>query len=506
MAERGETLAGVSELPEHRSEPPTVTVAWILDPRSGRLRPSGIGRRELDLPEEADLTDLLDRLDASDRHGLELALRACARGGPPVDRHVVARCQTRARRRLRVHAWSVTDPQDRSLRLIGMIIDRGAAAARSDHEAPLPASDRVTVPPSTQLTMPLESVIDGFFTLDHDWRITWLNAKAEELVRLDGRALVGRAVWEAFPTAVGTSLHRAHLLAARTGTQQVAVSYYASTERWLEATIDPVADGLEVTLRDVTARIARDRLFGRVLEAERSAMARADGHQRLKDGLVEAISHQLRTPLTVLQGLVSSLHRLGDDVDPETRERIERSLVDQAGNLATLLQEFLDVGDLADGGTVPRVDRFDATAAVRDAIDQHPIAARCQLTSSLTQEVRGDRQQLVRIVDHLLDNSERYAGETNVEVCLTPLSSGGVRLEVRDHGPGIPSGELDRVFEPFHRLADGHPQPGTGVGLALVTAFARRHGGSAWATDTQGQGGHIVVELPDPTWLLQDRR
>lgn len=82
---------------------------------------------------------------------------------------------------------------------------------------------------------------------------------------------------------------------------------------------------------------------------------------------------------------------------------------------------------------------------------------------------------------NLLENAGKHAPQGPILLRLERLGVQGFRVEVEDDGPGIPDDALERIFDAFHRLDDEHPQPGTGVGLALVADFARIHGGRAWA-------------------------
>jgi signal transduction histidine kinase len=128
-------------------------------------------------------------------------------------------------------------------------------------------------------------------------------------------------------------------------------------------------------------------------------------------------------------------------------------------------------------------------------VDAHPASGRihARLPALLPAEV--DAARLERILVNLLDNAAKYAPDGDIEVALTSDGS-QLRLEVTDTGPGIPPEELERVFLAFHRVDEHHPQPGTGIGLALVREFSQLHAGRAWAVDTEGDGAHLCVELP----------
>lgn len=99
-----------------------------------------------------------------------------------------------------------------------------------------------------------------------------------------------------------------------------------------------------------------------------------------------------------------------------------------------------------------------------------------------------------RVVSNLLTNAGKYAPVGPVQVTLGRHDLNGVRVEVSDHGPGLPVEEMEAVFDPFYRVADDHPQPGTGIGLAIVRELARLHGGEAWVEPSDA-GLHVVVEL-----------
>lgn len=144
------------------------------------------------------------------------------------------------------------------------------------------------------------------------------------------------------------------------------------------------------------------------------------------------------------------------------------------------------VGDALDGHTRSELEL---------AIDASDDPDRVSLDAP--EELYGDADavQVGRIASNLLENAAKYAPDGPIEVRLVEQAPGTMRLEVIDQGPGIAADDRDRVFEPFYRGSDDHPQPGTGIGLALVAEFARLHRGRAWVEPAR-RGAHLIVELP----------
>lgn len=189
-----------------------------------------------------------------------------------------------------------------------------------------------------------------------------------------------------------------------------------------------------------------------------------------------------------------------DDISGDIRAKVEDALVNHAEHLRELLDELLDVDRLARGtlqATRVRVDLADLLRELlleREAVDRAILRAPVSLARAV------DPVQFERIVTNLLGNALKYAPAGPIEIDLAPLGSDGLRLTVRDHGPGVPEDERERIFEPFHRVDEAHPQPGTGVGLALVADFVRLHEGRVWVEPLADEdGARFVVEVPGPS-------
>lgn len=375
---------------------------------------------------------------------------------------------------------------------LGVVLDRTA-----EHRARAEAARA-----ATQLLETMESVTDAIFSVDRDWTVTYANHRFEDLLNVRAADVVGRHLWEAFPDEVGGGFHQAYLKALATGLPQTVVERAADSGRWFEARAYPSGAGLAIYFSDVTDRMQHEVRLQRVAAAERANAKRLAELDAVKNAFLSAVSHELRTPLTVLRGLSETLVRLRDHLDPSQRERIEQALVDQSARLGDLLDELLDVDRLARGALTADREELDLVDLVREVVASSAVVDRTVLEVPASLPATVDPVQLSHLLANLLSNVEKYAPDGPVQVRLHLVEGSTIRLEVHDDGPGIPPAAKQRVFEPFVRLDDDHPKPGTGVGLALVAEFARLHGGRAWIADAPGC--KVVVELaatghdPDP--------
>jgi PAS domain S-box-containing protein len=436
-----------------------------------------------------DLETALDMCPAPHRDRVTQALEACRTEGAPFDLELAAR--TAGGRELWVRAVGEAE-RDASGTIVRV---QGAFQDISDRKAAEDQARWLT----EQLTATLESMTDAFYTVDPGWCITYVNTSFERLIQQDRAEMVGRVLWDVFPEAVGSPFEAAHRRAADEGAPTVVEAFYEPLDGWFEGRIYPTGQGLAVYVRDVSRRVEREQALQRVATAEQEAAERLRGLDRTKNAFLSALSHELRTPLTIVQGMSETLRHRRDDLDDASRTRLEDALVANVRRLGRLLEDLLDIDRLVRGRGSPEPGPVEAAALLRAGVAASPVGARAVVDAPDQLDTTADRVQVERILANLLDNAAKYAPDGVVHVRLRPLRAGGFRLEVEDQGPGIPAGELTAAFEPFHRLDDEHPQPGTGIGLALVREFAAGHGGRAWAERADSAGLRVVVEIPDPS-------
>ncbi len=200
--------------------------------------------------------------------------------------------------------------------------------------------------------------------------------------------------------------------------------------------------------------------------------------------LLANCSHELRTPLARI-GVAASL--LGETADSKTRDSLKRDIAE----LDQLIEEILLSSRLEAVQGLEHNEPVDLLAVAAEEAAHYDTEASGQPVT-----VKGDRLLLRRLIRNLLENARRYAGDGPIDVSVVKDSDRAV-LEVRDHGPGVPSDERERIFEPFYRLAATRESGrGSGLGLALVREIARRHGGEAVCLAAEGRGSRFRIDLP----------
>lgn len=271
----------------------------------------------------------------------------------------------------------------------------------------------------------------------------------------------------------------------------------------LTARVESVRGSGDLGLRlDVTG----DDEVGRLALAFNGMLARLEAARDAQERLTADASHELRTPLTSLRTNLEVL-ALADagDVTLATVERA-RLLADvkgQVDELAAMVDGLVAIA--RDGGPGGVLGPLDPVALVDDVVAtarrRHPQRARDLMVDVRVEapsvRVVGERSRLASAVTNMLDNAVKYApvGPIEVRVEAGPETD-GVRIAVRDHGAGVDSDDLPRLFERFHRAAAARSAPGAGLGLALVDQVARDHGGRAEARLAEGGGLEVALVLP----------
>jgi two-component system OmpR family sensor kinase len=241
--------------------------------------------------------------------------------------------------------------------------------------------------------------------------------------------------------------------------------------------------------------LALNRMLDRLATALRDREA---SERRMRRFLADA-SHELRTPLSSMRGY-AELFRMGAAREPADVEKAMRRIEEESVRMGSLVEDMLSLARLDEPAAVAHED-VDLAALVRDAVDDARATAPDRAITAEANgrvTVRGDADRLRQVLANLIGNALSHTPPGSpVEVGVTTDAT-EARVEVRDHGPGLPAGDPAVLFERFWRAEAGRERArgGAGLGLAIVAAIAEAHGGRVSASDAPGGGASFVVALP----------
>jgi signal transduction histidine kinase len=246
--------------------------------------------------------------------------------------------------------------------------------------------------------------------------------------------------------------------------------------------------------------------FRAIVQAE-GAQQRAEQAARVRDEFLRAVSHDLRTPLTIMllhvEVICAELDK-GRLVDLEWLRRHMTSIATAGSRMVAQLQELTDTARLQMGELLDlRLETVDVGALVRDVVGSMEAGgpeggAPVVVEASDGVVIQGDRLQLERVVQNVIGNAIKYSPDSAPVHVTVRWHDQWAVISVRDRGVGIPHEELPHIFTPFYRASTARGIPGTGIGLSGSKMIVEQHGGQITVESAVGQGTTVVVRLPSP--------
>ncbi len=233
-------------------------------------------------------------------------------------------------------------------------------------------------------------------------------------------------------------------------------------------------------------------------QIEQAFAERTESNRRLRRFVADA-SHELRTPLTSIRGY-AELFRRGAIARPDEVAASMQRIEDEAKRMGGLVDDLLLLARLDQGRPLERVSVDLARLAADAGADARAVDPARTLTVQAPRPVVviGDELRLRQVVANLIRNALVHTPPASPIEIVAEVQSGQAAVIVRDHGPGLPPGDAERIFEPFYRADSGRSRDrgGSGLGLSIVASVVAAHGGSISASDTPGGGATFRVDLP----------
>ncbi len=345
---------------------------------------------------------------------------------------------------------------------------------------------------TSRLEAIVESVNQGLVVAGGDGRLVYVNALMRGLVGPDVE--VEKLTSEAFLGVMLTGHEDA------TAVQYNLAELDPESDDWVDVSLEAgVGDGRHQKSYRVRSFVVRGADGSEIGRGQTWTDVRRERELELmKSGLLAAVSHEFRTPLTLIKGYATTL--LADDVDWADADQHEflRLVSREADRLTELVQRILDMRRIDAGLVDLQRTPIEIEEVIRSAIAAVPQwSDRVVLPELPTATVEVDSVRIVSAIRNLIDNACKYSPPTELVRLSATVDSDEVCVSVRDRGPGIEPAMRERIFDTFVRGNDGlDAESGIGLGLAISRGFVHAHGGRIWVVSHDGEGADFRLSLP----------
>lgn len=350
-----------------------------------------------------------------------------------------------------------------------------------------------------RLALVMDSIADGFYTLDRSWRFTHVNDEALRYFRRAREDLLGRSIFDVFPNFAGSVFEREYCHAWESGLPAHFETPSVVTDRIVEMHVYPASDSLAVLFLDVTAR----------KQAENRLQEYTDRLERLNQELQDFASvagHDLQEPLRKLQVFGSRLQKTAVlRLAPEEQDTLSR-MQDAAARMQAMLDNLLAYARVSTGPqSYSRINLSEVVVGVLSDLEVRIEQSQGKVEVGDLPTIEANPLQMRQLFQNLISNALKFS-RTGVSphikiYCQPPQgtkpANKAIQILVEDNGIGFDMKHASKLFQPFQRLVGHQQYEGTGIGLAICRKIVERHQGCITVESTPGQGSKFTLTLPE---------
>ncbi|MCH8496806.1 MAG: PAS domain S-box protein, partial [Balneolales bacterium] len=326
----------------------------------------------------------------------------------------------------------------------------------------------------------LESIRDGFFAIDNNFKVEYWNNKAEELLFTPREKVLNKDLWDVFDKNLAQVSYQNYSLSLKKQIELKFEDYFAPIDRWFDINVYPSANGISVFFKDITDRKQdEERLkeLNRTLEVQTQKLAASNAEL---EQFAFVASHDLQEPLRMITSFLAQLERKYDHILDEKGKKYIHFATDGAKRMRQIILDLLDYS------RVGRIDTEREEVDVEQTLDavnrlHHKLIE--DTNASVTWEkmpvIRAARVPIQQLFQNLIHNALRYheIGNKPVVKIWVEDSQTHWKFYVKDNGIGINPEYKFKIFNIFQRLHGRDEYSGTGVGLAICKKIVEDHGG-----------------------------
>ncbi len=345
----------------------------------------------------------------------------------------------------------------------------------------------------------LESIGDGFFTLDKNWIVTYWNNEAEKMLGTPKDQVVGKNLWHVFSSHINSHSYKKYNQAIESGERVFFEDYYQALERWFEISAYPSKNGLSVYFKDITDRITAQMELNELnLNLQKTAQDLAISNAELEQFAYIA-SHDLQEPLRMITSFLTRIEKKYNNLLDEKGKQYIHFAVDGAKRMRQIILDLLEFS---------RVGRFDGQLEqvnVNEVVEEVVSLYQKQIeeTSAVIHfsnlpVVKSFRSPLRQVIQNLVGNALKYqqSGVKPVIHVEAEEMNDHWKFLIKDNGIGIEPDYYERIFNIFQRLHNKEEYSGTGIGLAIVKKIVEAMGGKIWIEANEQKGSIFIFTIP----------
>ena len=356
-------------------------------------------------------------------------------------------------------------------------------------------------------TMLIENMLDGFISIDEKGRVISLNPAAETMFDYKKDEVIGNNI-KLLMSDTEAAHHDHHLSQYKRKDKKHVIGISRDIEgKRKDGSCFPMDISIsELTIngKNIYTAVVRDISDRKNAEAKiLRAKENAEKANQAKTEFLASMSHELRSPLNAIIGF-SELLSIQTDIDPNLHEQV--TFIQQAGSeLLDKVEGVLNLSNIQDGKTDLNLETFSYHQLINECNDivapmlkKYGVELIINLNNT-SDQIISDRHSLEQIMINLLSNAIKFNNDKGiVTVTSEDYSDKGLKLTVKDNGPGIEKSLLSNIFEPFNRAGkEGTSIPGTGIGLSISKQLTDLLGGTLKVESKLGEGSVFEIILPD---------
>lgn len=343
-----------------------------------------------------------------------------------------------------------------------------------------------------RLRATLESITDGFYALDREWRFTYVNQRAKALMGRPHDDLIGKYVWKEFPEAEQQIFGQCVRQAITEQVTTECEDWYEPWAAWITMRAYPSADGIAVYFHDITERKQNEETLAQ--HARDLARAHADLRQ-----VAYVSAHDLQEPVRQVGIFTQRIaQRYQATLDPDIQEAIA-FVVEGTHRMRAQFTDLLHYLEIEEPGMAMATTNCETTLQHTLEVLREPIAmSDATITHDPLPTLVANAKHLQLLFQELMDNAVKFHDAAPPQVHVwAEREAHGWRFAVRDNGIGIEPSAMSQLFRFFRKLQRRTDYPGTGMGLAICKKIVERHGGRIWVESQPGKGTTFFFTIGD---------